>query len=570
MQLSVEKFPRKIQRFAVITLLRQTIFQVSKSLFSSYKCKKFLITGRRRLKTTAVPSKHLFENDSSSTNTSTNLSTSSCTTTERYDDDNDHTSSVDHEANNEDIRSSKAKVETDKDSTSHATDFASSNVGMIYNVNQDVNDIAKQQCSIVGRKHDDSLLNGDRSGSFHLITGNNTEGDNEKQVPTIDNETQDDSRLGGNAFGLEMIRMSTQRTKENKVEEEEAYVECSPAKTTKQSLSINNRTQDDSQLEDNDSAWDASGMSSQLVERASKKLKHKEILSDLLITDKEVSVWTGIPTIVQLEEICLAYRSLESSLFPRKFKMHATDRVILTLAKLKQNISFEALGTLFRISGVTVSHYFSATIQVLARIMKRFVYWPTRDELKKNIPLCFREHFPNVTVILDATEIPICSLKCLNCRIACYSNYKSRRTVKFLVGVSPAGLITFISRGYSGKSSDKMIFNEEKIIDRMVPHVDEIMVDKGVSIEKECSIKCIKLHMPPFLRGERLSAVEASRNEAIARARIHVERVIQRIKLFGILNCTVNAATLGHIDDIMDTICGIVNLTNPVLRDDKF
>ncbi|XP_021710931.1 uncharacterized protein LOC110679688 [Aedes aegypti] len=306
---SLHKFPKPTEnqyRLWLNAIKCRKIPSKNSTICSNHFVATDYLPGRRRLKTTAVPSKHLFENDSSSKNTSTNLSTSSCTTTERYDDDNDHTSSVDHEANNEDIRSSKAKVETDKDSTSHATDFASSNVGTIYNVNQDVNDIAKQQCSIVGRKHDDSLLNGNRSGSFHLITGNNTEGDNEKQVPTIDNETQDDSRLGGNAFGLEMIRMSTQRTKENKVEEEEAYVECSPAKTTKQSLSINNRTQDDSQLEDNDSAWDASGMSSQLIERASKKLKHKEILSDLLITDKEVSVWTGIPTIVQLEEICLA------------------------------------------------------------------------------------------------------------------------------------------------------------------------------------------------------------------------------------------------------------------------
>ncbi|XP_058453380.1 uncharacterized protein LOC131431584 [Malaya genurostris] len=160
------------------------------------------------------------------------------------------------------------------------------------------------------------------------------------------------------------------------------------------------------------------------------------ILSDLLQTDFETNIWTGISTLEQLEEICLAVKTLEDNLYPRKFKMHATYRVILSLAKLKQNISYEALGTLFRISGVTVSKYISHTIQMLARVLRRFVYWPSREELQKNVPLCFREHFTNVTVVLDAFEVPVATLKCLNCRISCYSHYKSHRTVKFLVGVS--------------------------------------------------------------------------------------------------------------------------------------
>lgn len=294
------------------------------------------------------------------------------------------------------------------------------------------------------------------------------------------------------------------------------------------------------------------------------------ILTDLLVTDKEVNTWTGLSSTDQLTEICLAVRTLESNSFPRKFKMHASDRTVLTLVKLKQNLSFEAIATLFRISGPTVANYFSHTLQILSLILKKFIYWPTKEELRQNVPLCFREHFSNVTVVLDATEIPIATLKCLNCRIASYSNYKSRRTVKFLIGVSPAGLITFVSQAYSGKSSDKFIVNEEKLMDRLEAHSDEIMVDKGVSIESECSTKCIKLHMPPFMKGDKLTPQEASRNEAIARARVHVERAIQRIKIFGIFSSTINLSMLGNINDIMTVVCGIVNLSPPILNDDKF
>lgn len=36
------------------------------------------------------------------------------------------------------------------------------------------------------------------------------------------------------------------------------------------------------------------------------------------------------------------------------------------------------------------------------------------------------------------------------------------------------------------------------------------------------------------------------------------------------MNDTLDANILGEIDDIMSIICGIVNLSNPILRDDKF
>ncbi|XP_062550489.1 uncharacterized protein LOC134215284 [Armigeres subalbatus] len=304
--------------------------------------------------------------------------------------------------------------------------------------------------------------------------------------------------------------------------------------------------------------------------QVSKAKSENFILSDLLLTDKEVNIWTGVPTLVLLEEICLACRKLETSFYCRQFSMHTTNRVILTLAKLKQNLSFEALGILFRISGVTVSNYFSHMVQILRRVLKPFVYWPAKEEILKNIPLCFREHFPNVTIVLDCTEVPVATPKCLNCRISCYSNYKGRRTIKFLIGVTPAGLISFISNAYTGKSSDKYIFNQEQIINRLEAHRDEVMVDKGVSIQHECLTNHIKLHIPPFMRSERLSPLEASNNEAIAKARIHVERVIQRIKIFNVLTDCVTPPILGHIDDITIIVCGIVNLTAPILADNKF
>ena len=39
----------------------------------------------------------------------------------------------------------------------------------------------------------------------------------------------------------------------------------------------------------------------------------------------------------------------------------------------------------------------------------------------------------------------------------CWSNYKSHSTVKFLVGITPNGAISYISDCYGGRATDKYI-----------------------------------------------------------------------------------------------------------------
>jgi hypothetical protein len=63
---------------------------------------------------------------------------------------------------------------------------------------------------------------------------------------------------------------------------------------------------------------------------------------------------------------------------------------------------------------------------------------------------------------------------------------------------------------------------------------------------------------------------EALRCAEIARARVHVERVIQRIREFDFLKETVSWELIPFLDDILLIVAGIVNLGPPVLNIDKF
>lgn len=69
-----------------------------------------------------------------------------------------------------------------------------------------------------------------------------------------------------------------------------------------------------------------------------------------------------------------------------------------------------------------------------------------------------------------------------------------------MTGVPPAGTITFMSNSYSGRASDKIIFEQNRLIDKLDTGRYAIMGDKGFLIDEVCTMNRIKLIRPPFLR----------------------------------------------------------------------
>ena len=65
-----------------------------------------------------------------------------------------------------------------------------------------------------------------------------------------------------------------------------------------------------------------------------------------------------------------------------------------------------------------------------------------------------------------------------------YSNYKSHNTVKCLIGVTPAGVVSFLSYGWGRCASDKMIALKSSFLE-MVSHGDCILAHLGFLIEEE-------------------------------------------------------------------------------------
>lgn len=286
-------------------------------------------------------------------------------------------------------------------------------------------------------------------------------------------------------------------------------------------------------------------------------------------TSKDLMTMCNIRSFAVLDQLVEAM----DKCYPRKRKqlLSTRDSIIVTTAKLKLDISFSALSIFFKqVSHATIRNVFYDTVKILANILQSTLLRISKEEILQNMPKCFKK-YQDTTSVLDCTEIKIQQPKCLKCCIKFYSHYKGGLTVKFMTEVTPGGIIVGLSEAFGGRASDKTIFNQTNTLQHLESTRDAVMVDKGFLIDDECAEKRIKLIRPPFLKQQaQLSEHDSIENKDIACARVHIERMNQRIKSFQLLNNKVPWYFVNYIDDIFIICCGLSNLGTPILADDKF
>ena len=186
------------------------------------------------------------------------------------------------------------------------------------------------------------------------------------------------------------------------------------------------------------------------------ELMTKTNVVDLIDTEQKLLEATGIHSFSLLNAL--------TALCEQRAKSEdMTADILLALIKAKHAVPFTLLSILFNVSKPTAARNFKKTIKLLASILKVAVRWPDLEEVRANMPRCFSK-FRNTRVVVDCTEIPLNSSKCLTCRQITYSHYKGQHTVKVMVGVSPAGLVTFLSDVYGGRASDEAIFEQSGLV----------------------------------------------------------------------------------------------------------
>ncbi|XP_047142391.1 uncharacterized protein LOC124816740 isoform X1 [Hydra vulgaris] len=199
--------------------------------------------------------------------------------------------------------------------------------------------------------------------------------------------------------------------------------------------------------------------------------------------------------------------------------------------RLRLNLTLKDLAYRFEVSNSTISSVFIELTDVLFIYLRQLIKWPAREQLWKTTPSCFRKHFgTKVVVIIDCFEVFTHKPTNLLARAQTFSSYKHHNTVKFLVGVTPQGVISFISKAWGGRTSDKHLTENCKILNYLLPG-DIVMADRGFNIEESVAVYCASVKIPAFTKGKRqLDSIDVEQTRHIASVRIHVERVIGNLK----------------------------------------
>lgn len=140
-----------------------------------------------------------------------------------------------------------------------------------------------------------------------------------------------------------------------------------------------------------------------------------------------------------------------------KSKLSPADGVLLTLMRLRLNLLPIDLSYCFGVGVSTANDVFHRWIDVMHLHLKFLIKWPTQELCRSNMPQIFKALYPRTRCIIDCSEIFIerpCSYKT---RALTYSNYKEHNTVKFLIGITPCGAISYMSKCWGGRATDKCI-----------------------------------------------------------------------------------------------------------------
>ncbi|XP_044761286.1 uncharacterized protein LOC123318667 [Coccinella septempunctata] len=206
-------------------------------------------------------------------------------------------------------------------------------------------------------------------------------------------------------------------------------------------------------------------------------------------------------------------------------------QLLLTLMKLRLNLPFKYLSYRFSVSSSTCSDTFYKCIDILYEKFRNLVHWPERSQLRKNVPACFKENFGDrVAIIIDCFEIFTETPSNLLNAARFWSNYKHHQTVKFLIGITPQGVISYISEAWVGRTSDKYLTENCGFLSFILLG-DIILADRGFLIRNEVEMLGGDLYIPAFTKGiNQLHPVDLKNTGNIATVRIHVERVIGLLK----------------------------------------
>jgi hypothetical protein len=244
-------------------------------------------------------------------------------------------------------------------------------------------------------------------------------------------------------------------------------------------------------------------------------------------------------------------------------------RVLIVLRKVRMNESYRILGMYLGFSAKTISLYFRSSIATVSACLEQLIFRPTREVITENLPQAFRYKYYLTDEIIDAFEFEVDIPNVAFNQCATFSAYKHFNGLKVVVGITPDGYISFVSKCFGGRVSDVEICKKSGYLDSLSKGM-VIMADRGFKyLHNQMVMRHCSLVRPPSVQsGTPMTEAQCMQTKEIASLRIHVERLIVRLREYAMIS--PHARLSHHLIPVADYVvkiaAGLTNLCRPLIR----
>ncbi|XP_036397102.1 uncharacterized protein LOC118786143 [Megalops cyprinoides] len=280
----------------------------------------------------------------------------------------------------------------------------------------------------------------------------------------------------------------------------------------------------------------------------------------------KVTFYTGLPNYFVFETVMwLLSPHMKGD---KSVKLSKFQQLLLTLMRLRLDLKNQDLAYRFGVQVATVTRTVHSVVNIMSTtLVPTTMFWPSREELRKNLPAALRSSYPDCAVIIDCFRVALEKSDRPDANFHCSGG----NTLKYLIGVAPQGVVTFVSKGSPGHVSDKDLAEDCGFLSKLLAG-DVVLAGRRFDIRESVTARgaCLKI------TGAGEDDREAPEEDPLAEASLerlwvhrHVERVIATVKQrYAILTGPVespftvmdHAANMTTFDKIVQVVCALNNL----------
>ncbi|XP_032385961.1 uncharacterized protein LOC116698250 isoform X3 [Etheostoma spectabile] len=292
---------------------------------------------------------------------------------------------------------------------------------------------------------------------------------------------------------------------------------------------------------------------------------------------EKVKFYTGLPNYFVLETVMWLLAPHMDGM--KTVKLSKFQQLLLTLMRLRLDLRNQDLAYRFGVKVGTVTRTVHQMVNIMSStLVPTAVFWPSRAELRKNLPAALRTSHPDCAVIIDCFIVPFeepVSRGNQQQRVlpGCQGVGTSSNVLKYLIGVAPQGVVTFVSRGVLGDVSDKSLAEGCGFLCKLLPG-DVVLASRSLNIADSVAARGALFTIAGSYQGEAdgssAGSPLANTSSETASVQRHVERVISMVKQrYAMLTGPVESpfttvsertSNLSTFDKIVQVACALNNL----------